>query len=52
MPLKGLTLKWQNVISLSCNVLELLRKPRGEAESAPPGIDRVKAIKVQFFQKI
>ena len=35
---KGVKLKWQNFMSLSCRVLELLRKnPRGQN----PSIDRV-----------
>ena len=48
---KGVKLKWRNFISLSCGVLELLRKNLGGAESAPPssGIDRVK--RLVYFKK-
>ena len=39
--LKGVKLKWKNVISLSCGVLELLRKNL-KGQIKPPSIDRDK----------
>ena len=47
MGLKGVTLKWQNVVSLPCGALELFRKNFKGVDL--PSIDRLKS--VEYFLK-